>query len=67
MTVDKSDIALMVIRRISRSFEAPKAHPSVKYPYGVVLEATIESALITWLGLVLFGITCLAPQGKITV
>lgn len=38
-----------------------------QYPYSVVLEAILESSLITWIGLLLFGICSLAPQGRITV
>ena len=54
----------IMIRRSSRSFDAKKAE---SYPHGVVLEAIVESAAITWIGLFLFGVTSLAPQGRITV
>ncbi|KIP09943.1 hypothetical protein PHLGIDRAFT_115926 [Phlebiopsis gigantea 11061_1 CR5-6] len=51
---------------ISRTARSNKAQGSSPYPYGVVLEAIAESALITWIGLLLYGITSLAPHGRIT-
>ena len=54
----------ITIRRSTRSLDAKKAESC---PHGVVLEAIVESAAITWIGLFLFGVTSLAPQGRITV
>lgn len=34
---------------------------------GTALEAVVESALVTWLGLLLYEISSLAPTGGITV
>ncbi len=37
-------------------------------PYGVLLEAIIESASVTWVGLLFYEITATAPtHGRITV
>lgn len=54
-------------RSIARTAKSNKAQNSSPYPYGVVLEAIAESALVTWVGLVLYGIASLAPHGHITV
>lgn len=35
--------------------------------YSTILEAIIESALFTWMGLILYGVTNVAPEGHITV
>ncbi|GJE86385.1 hypothetical protein PsYK624_024650 [Phanerochaete sordida] len=35
-------------------------------PYAVVVEAIVESALVTWVGLLLYGISTVAPAGHIT-
>lgn len=35
-------------------------------PYATVVEAIVESALVTWIGLLLYGISTVAPTGHIT-
>jgi hypothetical protein len=35
--------------------------------YGNALRAVIESALVTWIGILIYEITSLAPKGHITV
>ncbi|GJE86380.1 hypothetical protein PsYK624_024600 [Phanerochaete sordida] len=35
-------------------------------PYAKIIEATVESALVTWFGLVFYGIATVAPQGRVT-
>lgn len=35
-------------------------------PHSVLLEAIVESALVSWVGLLLYGITAVAPEGHIT-
>lgn len=36
-------------------------------PYNIAIEAIAESSMITWIGLVVYGISSVAPQGRITV
>lgn len=52
------------VTRCAGQYNAVKSHNK---PYAVLLEAIIESALVTWISLLLYGISCLAPQGHITV
>ncbi len=49
---------------ISRSTNKQTA---LKRPYTVAIEAVVESALVTWVGLLLFEIASFAPNGHITV
>ena len=35
--------------------------------YGTVTEAIIESALVTWFGILLYEIATFAPHGRVTV
>lgn len=35
--------------------------------YSTVIAAIVESALVTWVGLLLYGVATVAPQGHITV
>jgi hypothetical protein len=65
-------VGLMLIcfvdgRHTAHGCDSSKRKTATNYPYGVVLEAIVESALITWFGLAVFGIASLAPQGRITV
>lgn len=40
---------------------------SGRVPYQLIIEAVIESALVTWIGLLLYEISSLAPEGHYTV
>lgn len=57
--------------RVSRDSRSSRVAPGSVLSrfgrYAVVVEAIAESALVTWIGLVLYGIGSLAPQGRITV
>ncbi|GJE86384.1 hypothetical protein PsYK624_024640 [Phanerochaete sordida] len=53
---------LYVTRRAQRE-NAVKARTGA---YAVFLEAVVESALVTWIGLLLYGVATVAPEGHIT-
>lgn len=43
------------------------SHQVARSQYKAVLEAIAESALVTWVGLAVYGISAVAPQGRVTV
>ena len=55
-------------RYLARDANAHHATSSFHQKYGtVVMEAIVESAFVTWVGLLLYEISTLAPTGHITV
>lgn len=54
-------------RQVSRRADYATTNLVAHYRHNVIVEAIVESALVNWIGLVLYGITSLAPQGRITV
>lgn len=53
-------------RQVTRATKAV-SYVSGQTPYGVVVEAIIESALVTWVGLLFYEVASLAPEGGYTV
>ncbi|GJE86381.1 hypothetical protein PsYK624_024610 [Phanerochaete sordida] len=51
---------------VTRKAKSTDGAHSRTAPYAKLLEAIIESALVTWFGLVFYGIATVAPQGHIT-
>ncbi|KIP09942.1 hypothetical protein PHLGIDRAFT_115925 [Phlebiopsis gigantea 11061_1 CR5-6] len=60
-----SSLTIWKIVRVSRTAR-PAPGSTGLGRYSVVVEAIAESALVTWIGLVLYGVGSLAPQGKNT-
>lgn len=62
---------LMIERRthssISRTSNKANAAPLRQTGYGVAVEAIVESALVTWVGILLYEISSFAPTGNVTV
>lgn len=54
------------IRSVNRACKSA-AFVSGLLPYGLIVEAVIESAMSTWFGLLLYEIASLAPEGHYTV
>ena len=53
--------------RVSRKARPLDNSKQIPYPYNVAVEAIAESALVTWIGLIIYGISSLAPEGRFTV
>ncbi|KAF7796699.1 hypothetical protein EIP86_007882 [Pleurotus ostreatoroseus] len=56
---------LVKILRVARSSKA-MSYTHKKMPYASALEAIVESALVTWIGLLFYEVTALAPEGHYT-
>lgn len=54
-------------RYVARKANCENAINPGTTPYSTLMEAVIESALVTWIGLLLYGIATVAPEGHITV
>lgn len=54
-------------RYITRRAKSHSAVDTTRGHYRIILEAIAESSLVTWFGLLLYGVACLAPHGHITV
>ena len=50
---------------IARSSSKASAAPLRQGAYAIVTEAIVESALVTWVGILLFEIGTFAPHGKV--
>ncbi|EKM56632.1 uncharacterized protein PHACADRAFT_172292 [Phanerochaete carnosa HHB-10118-sp] len=61
MLVINSVLTGLIIWRITHSSRLSRGQP-----YATVIEAIIESALVTWFGLLVYGISTVAPTGHIT-
>ena len=56
------------VRYLARAANAHHATASTRHrQYGTVVEAIVESAFVTWIGLLLYEICLFAPTGHITV
>lgn len=66
---DYTDIGSHVSAHSSRVAQSSKAmsYAPKKMPYASAVEAIIESALVTWIGLLFYEVTALAPEGHYTV
>lgn len=56
-----------MLRYVTRKVRKHKLGKLANSPSAVLLRAVIESALVSWVGLLLDEVTSLAPQGRITV
>lgn len=54
-------------RYVSRKVNCENVIKPRATPYSALMEAVIESALVTWIGLLLYGVATVAPKGHITV
>lgn len=52
---------------VSRNIPSEKVSGMDRSQYSTLIAAIVESALVTWLGLLVYGIATVAPQGHITV
>ncbi|KAF7796697.1 hypothetical protein EIP86_007880 [Pleurotus ostreatoroseus] len=56
---------VVLVSRVARSSKA-MSYSHKKMPYASALEAIVESALVTWVGLLFYEVTALAPEGHYT-
>ena len=54
------------LSRVAHSSRA-MSYSHKKMPYASAIEAIVESALVTWIGLLFYEVTALAPEGHYTV
>lgn len=52
---------------VSRNIPSEKVSGMDRSQYSTLIASIVESALVTWLGLLVYGIATVAPQGHITV
>ena len=57
---------VVLVSRVARSSKA-MSYTHKKMPYASAVEAVVESALVTWIGLLFYEVTALAPEGHYTV
>ena len=63
-----ADFSLTLLDRyVTRKAKRENAVRTRTTQYSTLMEAVIESALVTWIGLLLYGIATVAPEGHITV
>ncbi|GJE86368.1 hypothetical protein PsYK624_024480 [Phanerochaete sordida] len=55
-----------VVGRIAYLARAAPARRTGGVPCATVVEASVESALVTWVGLVFYGVATVAPEGRVT-
>lgn len=60
-------LSKMYARQHARASSKAISHMSGQIPLSTVAEAIIESALVTWIGLLFYEIASLAPEGHYTV
>lgn len=54
-------------RYVSNQFPSEQIPRVRNVHYATLIAAIVESGLVTWIGLLLYGITSVAPTGHITV